>query len=91
MEDEPRDETPLPTSQPLAGRSYVITGTLESMTREDAAAAIERLGGKVASSISRKTSGLVVGKDPGSKQAKARELGVPELTEADFLALIMKS
>jgi DNA ligase (NAD+) len=91
MEDEPRDEAPLPTSQPLAGRSYVITGTLESMTREDAAAAIERLGGKVASSISRKTSGLVVGKDPGSKQAKARELGVPELTEADFLALIMKS
>jgi DNA ligase (NAD+) len=88
-EDEPRDEAPLPTSQPLAGKSYVITGTLDSMTREEAAAAIERLGGKVASSISRKTSGLIVGKDPGSKQAKARELGVAEIDEAAFLALIM--
>ena len=91
MEDEAGDEAPLPTSQPLAGRSYVITGTLESMTREDAVAAIERLGGKVVSSISRKTSGLIVGTEPGSKLAKARELGVPELDEAAFRALIMAS
>lgn len=91
MEDAPGDEAPLPTSQPLAGRTYVITGTLASMSREEAQAAIERLGGKVSSSISRKTSGLIVGAEAGSKLAKARELGVPELTEADFLALIIKA
>ena len=90
MEDEPSGESPLPTSQPLAGNTYVITGTLDAMSREAAAAALERLGGKVASSISRKTSGLIVGRDAGSKLDKARALGVPELDEAAFLALIMK-
>jgi DNA ligase (NAD+) len=75
---------------PLAGQTFVITGTLDSMSREAAAEAIERLGGKVSSSISRKTSGLVVGRDAGSKLDKARALGVPELDEERFLALIMK-
>jgi len=73
---------------PLAGKTYVLTGTLAAMTREEATAAIERLGGKVAGSVSRKTSGVIVGSDAGSKADKARELGVPMLDEAAFRALI---
>jgi DNA ligase (NAD+) len=76
---------------PLAGKTFVLTGALESMTREEAAAAIERLGGKVAGSVSRKTAFVVVGQDAGSKLDKARELGVPILAEDEFRALIMNS
>ena len=77
------------TPGPLAGKTLVLTGTLETMTREEAEAAIERLGGKVSSSVSRKTSYLVVGADAGSKLEKARELGVPTLGESEFKTLIM--
>jgi DNA ligase (NAD+) len=73
---------------PLTGRTYVITGTLTSMSREQATAALERLGAKVAGSVSKKTSGVVVGAEPGSKAEKARALGVPVLDEAAFLELI---
>ena len=73
---------------PLTGKTYVLTGTLGSMTRDEATAAIERLGGKVAGSVSKKTSGVIVGTDAGSKVDKARELGVPTLDEPAFLALI---
>jgi DNA ligase (NAD+) len=76
---------------PLAGQTFVITGTLSTMTREAAAEAIERLGGKVSSSVSRKTSALIVGADAGTKLEKARALGVRELDEPQFLDLIMKS
>jgi DNA ligase (NAD+) len=76
-------------AQPLAGRTFVLTGALETMTREDAAAAIERLGGKVTGSVSRKTSYLVVGADAGSKLDKARALGVELLTEDELKALIL--
>jgi DNA ligase (NAD+) len=76
---------------PLAGKTFVLTGTLATMTREDAEAAIARLGGKVSGSVSRKTAGLVVGADAGSKLEKARELGVATLTEDEFKALIMKA
>jgi DNA ligase (NAD+) len=75
---------------PLAGKTFVITGTLAAMSREDAAAALEALGAKVSGSISRKTSGLVVGSEPGTKLEKARAVGVPVLDEAAFLTLIMK-
>ena len=77
-------------SGPLAGRTFVITGTLSGMSREDAQAAIERLGGKVSGSVSRKTSYLVVGADAGSKLEKARALGVTTLTEDQFRALIIE-
>jgi DNA ligase (NAD+) len=76
-------------SQPLAGKTFVLTGTLGGMTREAAEERIAALGGKVTGSVSRKTSYVVVGRDPGSKADKARTLGVPTLDEAGFVALIM--
>jgi DNA ligase (NAD+) len=75
--------------QPLAGQTFVITGTLDALSREDAAAHIERLGGKVTGSVSKKTSYVVVGAEPGSKLEKARALGVQTLDEPAFLTLIM--
>jgi DNA ligase (NAD+) len=74
---------------PLAGKTFVLTGTL-SIPREAAEAEIERRGGKVVGSVSRKTSYLVVGADAGTKLDKARELGVKTLTEEEFQALIME-
>ncbi|MDO8836211.1 MAG: NAD-dependent DNA ligase LigA [Vicinamibacterales bacterium] len=69
---------------PLAGMTFVLTGSLPSMTRDDAAAAITARGGTVTGAVSRKTSFVVVGGDAGSKLEKARELGVPTLDEAQF-------
>ena len=74
---------------PFAGKTFVMTGTLTSMTRDEAEAAVERLGGKVSSSVSRKTTYLVVGEDAGSKLDKAQKLGVATLSEPEFQALIM--
>jgi DNA ligase (NAD+) len=79
-----------PPEGALSGRTYVITGTLESMTRDEAIAAVERLGGKVAGSVSRKTAAVIVGADAGSKAEKARDLGVAMLDEPAFLKLIMQ-
>jgi DNA ligase (NAD+) len=76
------------TPGPLTGRTYVITGTLAAMSREQATAALERLGAKVAGSVSKKTTGVVAGAEPGSKADKARTLGVPILDEAALLELI---
>jgi DNA ligase (NAD+) len=73
----------------LAGKTFVLTGTLPTMTREDATAEIERRGGKVSGSVSRKTSYVVVGEDAGGKLEKARTLGIPTLTEEEFRTLIM--
>ena len=78
-----------PVEGPLTGRTYVITGTLESYTREEAAALLEERGAKVGNSVSSKTTGLIVGEEPGkSKLTKAEKLGVPLLTEADLQALL---
>ena len=75
---------------PLAGRTFVLTGTLASMSREEATETLERLGAKVAKSVSKKTSYVVTGSDAGGKLDKARQLGVETLEEDAFLALIMK-
>jgi DNA ligase (NAD+) len=72
----------------LTGSQYVITGTLEGWTREEAKAALEALGAKVTDSVSKKTTGVVVGESPGSKAQKAEKLGVPVLAEADFRRLL---
>jgi DNA ligase (NAD+) len=78
-----------PVDGPLTGQTYVITGTLEHFTREEAQAALEGLGAKVAGSPSSKTTGLIVGEDPGkSKLTKAEKAGVPILTEQDLLKLL---
>ena len=72
----------------LAGKTFVLSGTLESQSRDEAKRAIEALGGKVAASVSKKTSYVVAGANPGSKVAKAQELGIQTLTEAEFIELI---
>ena len=68
----------------------MLTGTLASMSREEATAALERLGAKVSGSVSKKTTTSSPGRDAGSKLEKARQLGVETLDEEAFLALIMK-
>ena len=72
----------------IAGKTFVITGTLPSMGRRDAQELIERNGGKVAGSVSKKTDYLVAGEAAGSKLQRARELGVPVLTEEALLAML---
>jgi len=72
----------------LAGKTFVLTGTLPTMGRDDAAALVEAAGGKVSGSVSKKTSYVVAGSDAGSKLAKAQELGITILDEAGLLALL---
>ncbi len=71
----------------FAGKTFVLTGTLPTLTREEATAKIEALGGKVTGSVSKKTDFVLAGTEAGSKLAKAQELGVKILTEAEFLKM----
>jgi DNA ligase (NAD+) len=84
-------EAERPVEGPLTGRQYVITGTLERFTREEAKEALETLGAKVSDSVSKKTAGVIVGESPGSKAAKAEKAGVPVLSEQDLLELLGSS
>lgn len=72
----------------LDGKTFVLTGALSQFTREDASEKIELMGGKVSGSVSKKTSYVIVGENAGSKERKARELGIPILSEDDFLKMI---
>ena len=67
------------------GMTFVLTGTLETLTRDEASQLIERLGGKTSSSVSKKTSVVVAGEAAGSKLTKANELGIRVMTEREFL------
>jgi len=87
MEAENKEQGPTP----LAGLTFVLTGTLERYTRPQATEIIEKLGGKVTGSVSKKTSYVVVGKDAGSKYDKAVELGVKILNEQEFDKMILSS
>jgi len=83
-------QAPEPSDQPgpLSGKTYVLTGTLTAMTREDATASLERLGAKVSGSVSKKTTCVVFGAEAGSKLEKAEKLGVERMDEAQFLAFL---
>ena len=76
------------TDARFAGKTFVLTGALSKFTREEATEKIELLGGKAAGSVSKKTSFVVVGENAGSKERKARELGIPILTEDEFLEML---
>jgi len=76
------------TDDRFAGKTFVLTGALEKFTRDEASEKIELFGGKVSGSVSKKTSFVVVGENAGSKERKARELGITILSEDDFLAMI---
>ncbi|MBI4347556.1 MAG: NAD-dependent DNA ligase LigA, partial [Elusimicrobia bacterium] len=86
---EPERRTP--AGGPLLGKSVVFTGELESMTREEAEELVRKNGGTATSSVSKKTGYVVIGRDPGSKAAKAAKLGVATLDEPGFLKLIGRS
>ncbi|HEY9667716.1 MAG TPA: helix-hairpin-helix domain-containing protein, partial [Coleofasciculaceae cyanobacterium] len=77
-----------PKSQLLSSKTFVITGTLPTLKRDEAKALIEQVGGKVTNSVSSKTDYLVVGEDAGSKLEKAQSLGITQLTEAQLLELL---
>lgn len=73
---------------PLEGRTFVLTGTLSALSRDEAKTRIEKMGGKVTSSVSGRTDYVVVGQDPGSKLDKAKELGIPVLNEGELLKML---
>lgn len=72
----------------FAGKTFVLTGTLPTMTRSEASSIIEKFGGKVSGSVSKKTSYVLAGEEAGSKLEKAQKLNVPILSEDDFLKLL---
>ena len=72
----------------LKGETFVLTGTLPTLKRSEAAALVEKHGGKVSSSVSKKTSYVLAGEEAGSKLEKARKLGVPVTSEEEFLQRI---
>jgi len=81
-------ENPAGDQQPLAGKTFVLTGTLAAMERQQASENIEALGGKVSGSVSKKTTYLLLGDEPGSKYDKAMQMGVSIMSEDEFLALL---
>lgn len=85
MSEEKREQL---MGQPLTGKTFVLTGTLKSMTRDEASELIKRMGGKVASDVSSKTDFLVVGESPGSKLSRAQRLNIKILNEDEFLELV---
>jgi DNA ligase (NAD+) len=81
-------QAPAPPSGTLSGKTFVLTGGLETLTRGEAENRITRAGGRVSGSVSKNTSYVVAGTDPGSKLAKAKKLDIPILDEAALLTLL---
>ncbi len=86
---DPREERK--QDLPLAGKSFVFTGRLKTLTREEARDLVKKLGGAVGSTVGRQTSYCIAGEEPGSKFRKAQELGIPILTEEELVSLVKKS
>lgn len=84
----PEERPPEPDASPVAGKTFVLTGTLPHLTREEARERIVHAGGKVSSSVSKKTHYVVAGENPGSKYAKARELGIEIIDEKRLLEML---
>jgi len=87
----PETDSSIATTQPLAGKTFVLTGGLTTLTREEATAKLLKLGAKVSQSVSKKTHYVVVGEQPGSKLEKAKKLGVTILSEPEFVQLLEQS
>lgn len=81
-------DTEIPTGKPLSGKTFVITGTLPTLKRDEAKQLIQKAGGKVTDSVSKKTNYLVAGEEAGSKLEKAQQLGIPQLSEAQLLEML---
>jgi len=84
----PVEEAQAKKEMPLSGKTFVLTGALDTMTRDEARRMIEAMGGRVSSSVSMKTDFVVVGRDPGSKYQKARSLGIKTMDEAEFRKMV---
>lgn len=86
-----RKEEVRETTNRFAGLTFVLTGTLKDLTRSEATELIEKAGGKVSGSVSKKTSYVLVGEDAGSKLDKAKELNIPLLNEEEFLKMLSET
>jgi DNA ligase (NAD+) len=82
------ESTDAVTDTRFKGMTFVLTGTLEKFTRNEAAAIIEKLGGKASGSVSKKTTYVLAGENAGSKLTKANDLGIPVITEEEFANMI---
>jgi len=77
-----------PKYQPLKGKTFVLTGSLETLTREEAKEKIRSLGGEISETVSKKTDYVIVGKEPGSKYQEAKKLGIKIISEKEFLKML---
>jgi len=87
----PREKATKPEELPLSGMEFVITGRLETFSRQEAEARIKELGGTAKDNVTRKTNYVVVGADPGSKLARAQELSIKQLNEEEFINLLTQT